>query len=543
MRRNGVLSAVNWALYAIALFLIYHILVKPAFLDLSWIALIVFLPLLGFCYVLVHPDERRQVVVFTLGFLLLDRALTHVDVKSLVAVVIGGAVAIGVVALIAKWYGRLNWSAVGALVLVAVLANVSFHRDNLAALSHFTLKYESERLYNGAWVDYFPVTLYDVDGDGKQEIITYGNAEEMPLPEEKPKKPETEAERKALADKLLHLQAEPVSLYVLTWKDGKLVRMPNDQIAPETMAKIKEQMPSDYPGFPYYTMKDGQLVPNVQRQSYAEAMLQVGTAPYRALLLDMQNIGDKLAENGGSMDTRSAMGEKYRDVSIKEGLLSGTYEGKPFAATTKATKLVGTMKLPDGREGLITMGEHLSVMAVEPDGTAVEAYSLTRKEMPLATAEFIPADLDKDGADELLVANSPSYILKAKPNGTWEILWASEEGDRSFRFTNYAPVGSSGEPEIVAMAKSWVSTTDTRYLAGYRYTPEGLEQTWRIYLPLLNVQVGDIDGDKENEIVATIYDKHRLIVFKQHNVPVVPLVILVFVGLIGYGIARRVRHA
>jgi hypothetical protein len=543
MRRNGVLSAVNWALYAIALFLIYHILVKPAFLDFSWIALIVFLPLLGFCYFLVHPDERRQVVVFTLGFLLLDRALTHLDVKSLVAVVIGGAVAIGVVALIAKWYGRLSWSAVGALVLVAVLVNVSFHRDNLAALSHFTLKYESERLYNGAWVDYFPVSLYDVDGDGKQEIITYGNAEEMPLPEEEPKKPETEEERKALADKLLHLQAEPVSLYVLTWKDGKLVRMPNDQIAPETMAKIKEQMPSDYPGFPYYTMKDGQLVPNVQRQSYAEAMLQVGTAPYRALLLDMQNIADKLAENGGSMDVRSTMGEKYRDVSIKGGLLSGTYEGKPFAATTKATRLVGTMKLPDGREGLMIMGEHLSVMAVEPDGTAVEAYSLTRKEMPLATAEFIPADLDKDGADELLVATNPSYILKAKPNGTWEILWASAEGDRSFRFTNYAPVGSSGEPEIVAMAKSWVSTTDTRYLAGYRYTPEGLEQTWRIYLPLLNVQVGDIDGDKENDIVATIYDQHRLIVFKRHNVPVVPLVILLFVGLIGYGIARRVRHA
>ncbi|MGI6187292.1 MAG: hypothetical protein ACOYIL_12475 [Brevibacillus sp.] len=543
MRRNGVLSAVNWALYAIALFLIYHILVKPAFLDLSWIALIVFLPLLGFLYVLVHPDERRQVVVFTLGFLLLDRALAHVDVKSLAAVLIGGAVASGVIALIAKWYGRLSWSAVIALVLVAVLTNVSFHRDNLAALSHFTLKYESERLYNGAWVDYFPVILYDVDGDGKQEIITYGNAEELPLPEEKPKKPETEAERKELADKLLHLQAEPISLYVLTWKDGKLVRMPNDQIAAETMAKIKEQMPTDYPGFPYYTMKDGQLLPNVQRQSYAEAMLQVGTAPNRALLLDMQIIGDKLAENDGGLDVRSAIGEKYRDVSIKEGLLSGTYEGRPFVATTKATKLIGTMKLPDGREGLIIMGEHLSVMAVEPDGTAVEAYSLTRKEMPLATAEFIPADLDKDGADELLVANSPSYILKAKQNGTWEILWASEEGDRSFRFTNYAPIGSSTEPEIVAMAKSWVSTTDSRYLSGYRYTPDGLKQTWRIYLPLLNVQVGDIDGDKENEIVATIYDKHRLIVFKQHKVPVVPLVILLFAGLIGYGIARRVRHA
>ncbi|TGV14859.1 hypothetical protein EN829_049360, partial [Mesorhizobium sp. M00.F.Ca.ET.186.01.1.1] len=99
MRRNPILSTISWALYAIALFLIYHLLVKPAFLDLSWVALLIFLPLLAFCYYVIHPSERRQVLVFTVGFLLLDRALTRVDVKTTAALLIGGAVAIIVIAL------------------------------------------------------------------------------------------------------------------------------------------------------------------------------------------------------------------------------------------------------------------------------------------------------------------------------------------------------------------------------------------------------------------------------------------------------------
>lgn len=541
MRRNPVLSTLCWALYAIALLLIYHIVVKPAFLDLSWIALLIFIPLFAFIYFLIHPDERRQVLVFTIGFLLLDRSLTRVDVKTMSALLIGSAVAIIVIALLAKWYGRLNWKAIGALVVVAVLANTTFHRDSLAALSHFTVSYESDRLYNGEWVDYFPLTLYDVNHDGKEEIITYGNAEEMPLPE-KTEKPETEEQKKALADKLLHLQSEPVSLYVLTWKDGKMVRMPNDQISAGDMAKIKEILPTDYPGFPYYTVKDGHLVPNVQRQSYAEAMLQAGTAPYRAFLLDMNNIANQLAENNGSMDMRHEMGSKYKDLHIKEGMLTGTYEGKPFGGTTKATKLLTTMMLPDGQEGLLAMGEHLSIYEVEPDGTLKEAYTITRKETALATSEFIPADIDNDKTDELLVAGKPSYILKPKPDGTWDILWASKPKDDSFRFSNFAPVGDD-KPEIIAKAKSWVSTTDARYLSGYTYTPKGLEQNWRIYLPLINVQVGDIDGDGKNEIVGSIYGTHRVLVFKQHNIPVFPLTITLLVGLLGYGVVRRVRHA
>ncbi|UIO44087.1 hypothetical protein LOY85_07990 [Brevibacillus brevis] len=542
MRRNPILDTISWALYAIALFLIYHLLVKPAFLDLTWIAVLIFLPLLAFCYFVVHPSERRQVLVFTIGFLLLDRALTRVDVKTTAALLIGGAIAVIVIALLVKWYGRLNWRAVGSLVLIALLANVTFNRDTLTALSHFTVTYESDRLYNGDWVDYFPITLQDVNGDGKMEIITYGNAEELPLPE-KIEKPETEEEKKAMAEKLRHLQAEPVSLYVLTWKDGQMVRMPNDQIPAETMEIIKEKLPTDYPGFPYYTMKDGQLVPNVQRQPYAEGMMQIGTAPYRAFMLDMENIANQLADNAGSIDVRQTLGSKYTDLHIKDGMLTGNYDGKPFGGTTKATKLMTTMMLPDGREGIVVMGEHLSVLSVEPDGTLTESYTLTRKQAELATGEFIPADIDNDKVDELLVAGKPSYILKPKADGTWEILWASGDYDKSFRFSNFATIGNNAKPEIVAKAKSWVSNTDTRYLAGYDYTPEGLKQNWRIYMPLINVQIGDIDGDKENEIVANMFNTHRILVFKQHNIPVLGLTIALFVGLLGYGVVRRFRHA
>ncbi|WP_289134891.1 hypothetical protein [uncultured Brevibacillus sp.] len=542
MRRNPILSTVSWALYAIALFLIYHLLIKPAFLDLSWIALLLFLPLLALCYYIIRPSERRQMLVFTIGFLLLDLALTRVNIRTTATLVISGAVAVIVVALLVKWYGRLNWRAVGALVLIAVLVNVTFNRDTLKALNHFTIQYESDRLYNGEWVDYFPMALYDVNNDGKMEIVTYGNAEELPLPE-KVEKPETEEEKKALAEKLRHLHAEPVTLYVLTWQDGKMVRMPNDQISPETLELIKEKLPTDYPGFPYYTMKNDQLVPNVQRQPYAEGMLQIGTAPYRAFMLDMANIADKLEENKGSMDVRHELGKNYKDLHIKDGMLTGTYDGKPFAGTTKATKILTTMIVPDGREGLIIMGEHLSVMVVEPDGSLTEAYTLTRKQAKLATGEFIPADIDNDKVDELLVAASPSYLLKPKPDGTWDILWASGDKDKSFRFSNFAAIGDNEQPEIVAKAKSWVSSHETRYLSGFEYTADGLKENWRIYLPLINVQIGDIDGDNQNEIVASIFNTHRIIVFKQHHIPVLTLTIIIFVGLLGYGVVRRFRHA
>jgi hypothetical protein len=545
MRRNGLLQTCNWALYAVALFFIYHLVIKIAFIELSWIALLLFLPLLGLIYLLIRPEERRQVIVFTIGFLMLDRAFTRLDVNSIATVLAGGTAAAVVIALLAKWYGRLTWNAVSVLIAVAVLFNAGFNRDNLAVWNHFTIQWESDKLYHGSWVDYFPITLYDVDQDGKQEIITYGNADELPL-EPEADEPVTQEERKELAGKLLPLKAEPVALYVMTWKDGQLVRMPNEQIPAETLARLQEQLPADFPGFPYYTLKEGQLVPNVQRQSYAEAMLQVGTAPYRAFLLDMQNIEEMLRQNGGKMDARATFddGSKFRNLSIQGGLLTGTYDGKPFAAETKATRLLDTMTLPDGREGLLVLGEHLSVLAVEPDGTVTERYTLSRKQVPLATAKFILADIDKDKTDEMLVASTPSYILKPKPDGTWEILWASQEGDKAFSFTNYATVGEQNEPEIIAQAKSWVSTTyQMRYLSGFRYTPEGLEQTWKVYLPLMNVQVGDIDGDKQNEIVATLYDKHRLLVLKQHNLPVLPLAIALFIGLLAYGVVRRFRHA
>ena len=541
MRSRSILSTLGWAVYAIALFLIYQLLVKPAFLDLSWIALLIFIPVLAGFYFLIHPSERRQVLVFTIGFLLLDRALTRVDVKTTAALLIGGAIAVIVIALLVKWYGRLNWKAVGALVVIALLANVTFNRYTLTALSHFTVQEETARLYNGEWVDYFPITLYDVDGDGKQEVITYGNAMELPLPETV-EKPETEEEKKALAEKLLHLQAEPLSLYVMRWENGKLVRMDNKELPAETLERIKHQMPTDLPGFPYYTMKDDQLVPNVQRQNFAEGMMQIGTTPYRAFMLDMENIANKLEENKGSMDLRHELGRHYKDLHINNGVLSGTYDGKPFSGKTDATKLLTTMMLPDGREGLMIMGQHISVMVVEADGSLKEAYTLTRKEAELATAEFIPADIDNDQVDELLLAGKPSYILKPTPEGTWDILWSSAEGDTSFRFSNFAAVGS-GEPEIIAKAKSWISTTDSRYLRGFSYTPDGLTENWRIYLPLINVQIGDIDGDGQNEIIGNMYNSHRILVFKRHNIPVLPLTIAVFVGLVAYGVVRRVRHA
>lgn len=548
MRQFFRLQTLYWAIYALALFLIYHLIIKIAFLEGSWIALVIFVPFMFLASLIIRRNERKQVIVFTLGFLLLDRSLVRVDRDSIMTLLFGGGFAIIVVALLAKLYGRLAWNAILALILVAVGVNAGINRDNLAALNHFYLKWESDRLYTGDWVDYFPTTLYDVDHDGKQEIITFGNADEMPK-EDKPK-PSTDEEKKEQAEKMVQLDPEPISMYVYSWKNGQMERIPVTSIQPDDLAKINEQLPVDYPGFPYYMMKDNQLVPTIQRQPFAESMLLTGTGPYRAFLLDMQNIDHQLTLNQGAMDRRQGFMKptKFSHIVIQNGELTGNYDNQPFRTTTDATKILDTMKLSDGREGLIVLGEHLAVLTVDANGNVQEAYQLDRKQINgLATSDVIVADIDHDQADELLIANTPSYILKPMAQGNWQILWVSENSeddlDKSFRFSNFASVGTQEQPEIIAKSKSWVSQHGLRYLTGYQYTPEGLEQTWRIYLPLINVQTGDIDGDGENEIVAEIYNTHHLLVFERHNIPVLPLVILLFTGLVGYGLVRRFRHA
>ncbi|MGD8188714.1 hypothetical protein ACQCN2_01820 [Brevibacillus ginsengisoli] len=548
MRQFFRLQTLYWAIYALALFLIYHLIIKIAFLEGSWIALVIFVPFMLLASLLIHRDERKQVIVFTLGFLLLDRSLGRVDTTSTIALMFGGVIAILVIALLAKLYGRLAWNAILALILVAVGVNAGINQDNLAALNHFYLKWESDRLYTGNWVDYFPTTLYDVDHDGKMEVITFGNVDEKQNQEEK--RPSTDQEKKEQAEKMVRLDPEPVEMYVFGWKNGQMERIPVSSIKPEDMAKIKEQMPIDYPGFPYYLIKDKQLVPTVQRQQFAESMLETGTGPYRAFLLDMQNIDHQLSVNQGAMDRRQQFSKpsKFSNIVIQNGVLSGSYENHPFHTATDATKILDTMKLPDGREGLIVLGEHLAVLTVDAAGNVQEAYKLDRKEINgLATSDVIVSDIDHDNTDELLIANTPSYILKPTAKGDWQILWVSKNTekdlDKSFRFSNVSAVGANQQPEIIAKAKSWVSEQGTRYLTGYQYTPAGLEQTWRIYLPLINVQVGDIDGDGQNEIVAEIYNTHRLLIFERHDVPVLMLTILLFIGLVGYGFVRRFRHA
>ncbi|WP_139491585.1 hypothetical protein [Brevibacillus dissolubilis] len=545
MRQLFRLPTIYWALYAFVLFVSYQLVVKPAFLDGSLLALVFFLPVMGLALILPKPAERKQVLVFTIGFLILDRSLTRLDNDTTLTLIGTALVAIIGIALLARFYGKLQWNAILALVAVACLTNFTFNRENLLVLNHFTIQWQSDRLYQGEWIDYLPLGLYDVNHDNQMEIITYGNVEEVPDEPKDDSIPQTDDDRKELADELLTLKPEPLALYAFRYENGRMIRVPTNMIKEEDLARIKEQMPVDYPGFPYYVSKGDELIPQVQRQSYTEGIMQIGTSPIRAFLLDIQNIDEILKQNGGVMDQRHVFPKdsKYASLKIQNGVLSGHYEGQSFSMPTQATKILDTMQLPGGREGLIVMGEHISILTIGQGGRVEEAYSLDRKQINgLATAELIVADIDHDQTDELLVANVPSYILKPQAGGKWEILWTSDPHDKSFRFSNFARVGASQDPEIIAKARSWVSTYDRRYLSGFQYTPDGLEQTWKMYLPLINVQVGDVDGDKENEIVASVYNTHRIYVFKRHNIPVLPIAVVLSVGLLVYGVVRRFRY-
>ncbi|WP_232695722.1 hypothetical protein [Brevibacillus daliensis] len=545
MRQLFKLQTLYWALYAFALFVVYNLVVKVAFLELSLIAVVIFVPLMVITYFLIRPEERRQVVVFTLGFLLLDKALTSLDERELTAYVGGAIIAIVGLSLLVKFYGKHKWNAVVAMIIVACLTNFTYNRDTLYAINNFYLMDETERLYKGEWVDYFPLSLYDIDGDGVMEILTYGNADEV-VDEEK-KIPETAEEKKASAEELLYLKEEPISLYALKWNGDKMVRMKESDFTPEQWKRAQAQMPTDYPGFPYYAQLNDKLVPTVQRQSYTEAMMQSGTAPYRALLLDLAQIDRKLLEQGGVTNQVNEFDKpsQFHDLTIKNGILSGKFNQVSFLYETRGTTILDTIRLPNGDEGLLILDEDITVLTVKPDGLVQEAYHLPRKTLKggITMSDIVVADIDHDGFDELIVGGVPSYILRPGDNDTWEILWKSEDKDKSFRLTNFASIGKNEKPELIAQTKSWVSNFNTRYLTGFDYTPEGLKQNWKIYMPLIKMQVGDIDGDKQNELIASMYNTHRIWVFKRHNIPVFPISIAITIGLYAFAIVRRVRHA
>lgn len=513
--------------YCIYLYFFSHLLVKPALAEYSFYGLLV-VPFMLLMFWLIPAKDRKQAIVFTLLFLLMDQSMANAFNKLDLFPFVLSVIFIGMFLFPISWkFGDIGLKAFAISLTTTVILNVALPNNLVQVLPYFYNKWNSQELYIGEMATSFPVIAKDLDQDGADELITIGNRDHLEELVESGTRPKP----------TYTLKPEPLTVYLWKWSNGEVKRIPSEQV---DIKQIKDVLPKEYIGFPYYVLNEKlELVPQVQRQVLTEGMTQYGTAPYRALLLNLNNIEQQLAMSEGYYDYQEQVGTKFSKVALKQGILTGNYGSNSFEIPSDATKIVGSMKLANGEEGLLLLGRDLHFLQWE-NGKLQPTHELTRNmQKGLALSKFQVIDLNRDGAEELMIKHPYSTILQPQENGEWKILWSTE--DKSFRFEDFRQLETGHE--FVGQSKSAVRAKDTIYLTGFNYTEQGMEQTWKIFYPMSTATFADINGDGEQELVTTARGQHIIYVLGKHSIPVTLILIGSTLLLVLYLVGRRLRHA
>lgn len=515
-------------LYFLYLHLFYYVLLVPAFAEYSYFAfLLVPLVLLGFR--LVPKDWRKRAAVLSLLYIFADQALTNVRLESAPMIILTAVVLFLFLYPLTHWYANVRWPHAALAVALALVIQLAVPVRSMQTLTEMWPVWVSKPQYVGEFYGHLPFNVTDVDGDGKDEIVTLGNRDFYPDGRKLPRG--------------YGLYQEPLRIMAWEWEDGSMQRMPEDALDLETM---DEWLPHEYIGFPYYAVNEQlEIEPLVDRIPWATGMVQFGTAPYRALVLNVENIERQLALSGGVYD-RLTEGGAYRNVVIQDGVLSGEYNGEPFEIPTTATQISDVVRMTDGSDALLLKGYHIGLMQMV-NGEPVITHVLTREmRRDLSYSNLRADDVNGDGADEVIITYPYPAILSPAEDGKWDILWATDDTEMmniSFQIKDFATF-EPGEQEIVAFSKSLVRHSQTNYLTGFTYTEDGLKQKWKIFSRGMDlVHAGDVDGDGEDELVVTFSGSSQIYVFEKHEIPVTSITIgltaALFAGLLG----RRVYDA
>lgn len=277
-------SLINYGLLVLAgviMFVAYHYVVFPLFLDYGVNGIYLTLVLLGILVWLIPRDLRLVWAGVGLGYLLVVRALYNINYyKPLWYVVLAWLVLMVVWMLVLKILAAMSgkhqqdqaatesvisfsWKSLVVLGLVALILPMSVSESELFFNKHFKLVYQSPKLFDDTNVDYFPLEIIDVDGDGVMEVVTQGLPEAM------------EADGHLLSHIMgapgrSPMQIEPNRYLVYQYQEtgaggvqpragggllrsggGRMVEIGNDSSLAQALVPYLNR---DYVGFPYYLM-------------------------------------------------------------------------------------------------------------------------------------------------------------------------------------------------------------------------------------------------------------------------------------------------
>ncbi len=494
-----------WFLLGLFVILFYHLIVIPGLQDYSHYALLAFLPgAFGVVYLL-PASRRRNEVTFVLVALLLVEALNSLYAWPIGGRIAGSVVVLMVISAVARSYGRLRVSQLVACALAAILVVSLATVDEMRLWSNHWLLWESPRLYRGDVFPYFSLGTGDITGDGRAEIVTWGNVEEVLDDDER--------------GPVEVLQPEEVHLYVFAREGRGFARLQPEDLATDQLERAHDLVRDHYPGFPYYRLtREGFLVPGISSDELVESALEFGAITQVVMELNHKVIEGRAEQYGGAVDEAA-----FPDVGLDHVQLSGSQleldlDGQTLSFPTDASYILGPVALDEGM-ALAVQGASLELVRVAPEGLTL-SHRLSPQQVPhVGLSELIIADATGDGTDEILLSSrhGPAQILQPASGGTWQLLWSARPGDDSFRFETVVP---GDPPLILALDPSRVRDHPLRYLSGYHLADGGLTSAMRTMTTLVDVSMVDVTGDGDLEIVGGRYGLHRFWVLRNHGLPV-----------------------
>lgn len=539
MMKTNIRAFISWGLLAVYTFFFYHLLFIPFLLEFSLLgALLGWGSLIGIIFI-IPKEQRKPIVLFIILTILSSTALyrsggsgTFFNIKIIFFYI----VILSTIYVTAVYYGKLPKVATISLLFITLIIHFTIPRDELKLYNYFIKKWESPILYTGDTVDYFPLFVHDVDGDGQEEIITFGNIEEQ-------KEIYLERKRKGIPpDRMPYdIDEERLFLYVYKWNGSEMERVDNNTL---DLEKIRTSIPKDYIGFPYYYWDENfTLIPQIQKQTLAEVTTPFGTSPFLAFHLDLLTLNKYLDEFDGvySMKNDFRFETDIEYLSIEKGNLTVVKSGKSYTQQTNATKIIDLVRTHQGI-GILLLGEQLELWKFDNTLTTLTLTHVINEEQikNIMSSRFIVGDIQSDGLDEILISSptKKATIVRPEENGKWEILFVTN----NTLFEDFAPIGEDKNSTIVALSQNRFGGNQLRYLTGYTYTEKGLKQNWKTFISPLNVQSADITGSGKNHLVASIWKSHKFFILDKHGLPVIPLLLVVFISLIAYSIYWRVRN-
>ncbi|HWI54815.1 MAG TPA: hypothetical protein VNT57_03935 [Desulfobacteria bacterium] len=508
----GIIST---ALIALYVFIFYELAAVPAILEWSFYGVLLVLSIVGLLVLSVPAAKRVPTTVLAITFLLAVRALDNLSSYTAVWEALSGLFVFFLLLIVGKIIGHFSIRRYLVTFLVAVILTSSMDLSQAPLWTEFFVKWESPTLYKRyAAVDYFPVKLVDVDGDGTQEIITQQNIEEA-------EREKVQVVKKGVKYDILTDEESNFAVY--KWDSKAFKELTPDHY---DVSRLKANLPIDYLGYPFYETtnlvgRSGAakqiMQPLAGKPELVEKSVSFVAFPFQMLKLSQVGLEKRLTN-------QKELGQSQPTSSVGKGNI---IPGPPLE-TVKIDHVLTVSQADKNKEpiGII-------------DDTMIS---------DIGTSEIIIGDVDNDKTDELLLTSETSRILKLKADGKWQILWTSidklDEKARfqKFRFEDFAPLGQNKAPQIIALSKSYVRNNPTRYMTGYVYRDGSLHQQWRVFSGLINLRAGDVDGDGENELVGYMYRAHRLFVLEKHNLPVVTGIYVVTGVLILWGLYRQRRN-